>query len=131
MKNDRRGYDLRVDSIIRSRVKEPQLTELAQEVLLTIDDLLTSPVVDTAHKITRMSVVVDSQGEAVPIKLVLARGSSRDTVHLTVPRPLRPDSIPCEACSAVGWSDLSSHTLCEVCFGLGSVDQVVEPSPSL
>ena len=129
MRTDRREYDLRVDSIVRSRVQEPQLTDLARDVLGAIDELLTSPAASSAHKITRMTVVVDSQGEPVPIKLVLARGADRDAVHVTLPRPLRPSAIPCEACAAVGWSELSSHTLCTVCHGLGHVEPVVDAAP--
>jgi hypothetical protein len=121
-RSERRSYDLRVHAVIREVVPEPQLTLLAQEMLATIDDMLTSPLSDTAHRISRMSVVVVADGQPVPIKLVLARGADHDAVHLTLPRPLRPLSTPCSSCEGVGWAELATLALCTECHGLGHVE---------
>lgn len=121
-------FEMHVHPVIRERIQEPALTDLARDLLMELDCLLSSEL--SARKHTLIRSFQDHQGNPVTIKLVVARGSGRDAVHVTVPKPLTTrTTAPCKSCEQTGYANTETLSLCPQCIGLGYLVGSSDPAP--
>lgn len=120
----RHPYLLHVHSIVRQQIGADPAggSKMARELLEAVDVIFMSQ--SSMIKLNSLSMGRGAAGQAVPLKLVVARGKDYDAVTLTVPKPLAKSMQPCGQCGEIGYLNMEAMELCPDCNGLGYLENL-------
>lgn len=122
-----RPFEMHVHPELRNLIEDKELDVMARQTLNDVDMVINSD--DNAFKHTRMLTYKGKNGQPVPVKFVMARGTGFDAIHVTVPRSMDAGAVKCKECDGIGYQNLERSRICTTCQGLGYGHEV--PTASL